>query len=307
MNSYYIYALWVKWELHPFYIGKGCGERYIAHFKEEELWNGKKFKILSSGKKRWFNVNKLSTIRNFKDKIQIIFLHTNLSEQEAFDLEIKYIDLWKTEFDGGYLTNKSRGGESVTMTPEVKNKLRIARLGTKISDEDREKRRNLFKGEKNPFYGKTHSDSTKQKIAKSRIGKTAGSKNPMCRPEVKAKITGDNNPRRKHPEINKRGAENHLFGVKAWEHPKVLMNQRSIQIWLSAIEIYKLWVNNNKPTYTILAKIYNVEPGQLLNMVNRYFRKDWNPNLDNSWLNWKNEKLKTFEIISSKTAIGIFD
>jgi len=36
-----------------------------------------------------------------------------------------------------------------------------------------------FSGKGNPFYGKHHSEETKEKISQSRKGKTAGEKHPM--------------------------------------------------------------------------------------------------------------------------------
>jgi G:T-mismatch repair DNA endonuclease (very short patch repair protein) len=42
-------------------------------------------------------------------------------------------------------------------------------------------------GNKNPFYGKKHSDDTKEQISKSRIGKATGKNNSMANPEHKEK------------------------------------------------------------------------------------------------------------------------
>ena len=42
-------------------------------------------------------------------------------------------------------------------------------------------------GKGNPFYGKKHSDKTKEQISKSRIGKATGEKNSMANPEHREK------------------------------------------------------------------------------------------------------------------------
>lgn len=51
----------------------------------------------------------------------------------------------------------------------------------------------MFSGEKNPFYGKHHSDETKKKISKNRKGKCAGENHPFYgkkHSEVNEKIIG---------------------------------------------------------------------------------------------------------------------
>ena len=45
------------------------------------------------------------------------------------------------------------------------------------------------KGEKNPFFGKTHSDKTKKQVCKSRTGKACGINNSMNNPENRKKIS----------------------------------------------------------------------------------------------------------------------
>jgi len=47
----------------------------------------------------------------------------------------------------------------------------------------------VMTGEGNPFYGKKHSDKTKEQISKSRTGKAAGENNPMANPEHRKKIS----------------------------------------------------------------------------------------------------------------------
>jgi G:T-mismatch repair DNA endonuclease (very short patch repair protein) len=46
---------------------------------------------------------------------------------------------------------------------------------------------NVMTGEGNPFFGKKHSDKTKEQISKSRIGKATGEKNSMANPEHREK------------------------------------------------------------------------------------------------------------------------
>ena len=46
----------------------------------------------------------------------------------------------------------------------------------------------VMAGEGNPFYGKKHSDKTKEQISKSRVGKATGENNPMANPEHRKKV-----------------------------------------------------------------------------------------------------------------------
>lgn len=64
-----------------------------------------------------------------------------------------------------------------------------------------------FKGENNPFYGKTHSQNTKDKISKSRIGKGGlfGEDNPMYGSHINA---GEKNP---------------MYGKTGFRHPNSKM------------------------------------------------------------------------------------
>lgn len=60
-----------------------------------------------------------------------------------------------------------------TLTPEQKEKVRLAKLGKKrnpFSQEHKDKIRAASSGENNPMYGKKHSDETKRKIAEKRKG-----------------------------------------------------------------------------------------------------------------------------------------
>jgi len=57
-------------------------------------------------------------------------------------------------------------------TEEHKRKISEAKKGKKLSKEHKENISNGLLGEKNPFYGKRHSDKTKNKISKANTGRT---------------------------------------------------------------------------------------------------------------------------------------
>jgi group I intron endonuclease len=102
-------------------------------------------------------------------KIEALFESKN--KQEALEKEIFYISHFNT-VKNGY--NTSIGGESGAngikgrkLTPEHKEKLRLANLNKKVSEETKKlisKNHANFSGDKNPFYGKNHKEESKFKI-----------------------------------------------------------------------------------------------------------------------------------------------
>ena len=73
--------------------------------------------------------------------VAVNILHENLNRQEAFDLEVWYIKEYR-DVIGYDLCNINDGGEGQTLC-----------------------------GEKNPFYGRQHSNETKRKISETKKGK----------------------------------------------------------------------------------------------------------------------------------------
>ena len=62
---------------------------------------------------------------------------------------------------------------------EDKKRLSMAHTGKKMSEETKEKLRQLNLGEKNHFYGHHLSEEAKEKIRAKKIGRFTGEKNPM--------------------------------------------------------------------------------------------------------------------------------
>jgi hypothetical protein len=80
-----------------------------------------------------------------KDKSKIIFLKQNLTEEEAFKHEIYMIAIFgRKDNNSGILRNLTNGGE-----------------GTSGANNS---------GERNSFYGRKHTEETKLKISKSKVG-----------------------------------------------------------------------------------------------------------------------------------------
>jgi hypothetical protein len=94
MNHFYVYQ-WLRTDSTPYYIGKGQTNRAFD-------------------KRRRY-------IPPTRDRIQII--KDNLTEQQAFDLEIKLIAKYGRKEFGGILRNKTEGGEGPSLTQSTKDKL----------------------------------------------------------------------------------------------------------------------------------------------------------------------------------------
>jgi hypothetical protein len=159
--NYYTYA-YLREDKTPYYIGKGKGDRIYKKKKGE--------------------------INPPKDKSKIIFLKQNLTENEAFKHEMYMISVFgRKNLGTGILRNKTDGGEGPSNPSiETRKKMSDVKKGKLLSDEHKRKMREAHKnpseefrkkisyatkGEKNPMYGKRHSEETKQKISRMRKGK----------------------------------------------------------------------------------------------------------------------------------------
>ncbi|MFN7656342.1 MAG: LEM-3-like GIY-YIG domain-containing protein [bacterium] len=150
-NKYYVYVYLdprksgnftygdYSFDFEPFYIGKGSGYRFNHHLKQFIKYNKHK-------------KNKINKIINEGLNPIIIKTHNNLTEEESFYYEKELIKLiGRSDMCEGPLTNKTDGGDGMS--------------GFIITNEMRELRSKMFKGEKNPMYGKGY--------------KQLGEKNPM--------------------------------------------------------------------------------------------------------------------------------
>lgn len=155
MNIYFVYALIDPRDGSIFYIGKGKNNRPYRHLEE-----AKKTNKINKGQ----NPYKIRKIKNILaaeyDCYEIKYLHENLSEKEAFELEIKEI----ASHDN--LTNISLGGEggdNITNNPNYDLICKhISEGGKKRFEDPAERRKNAHYGESNGMYGKQMSEYTKQ-------------------------------------------------------------------------------------------------------------------------------------------------
>jgi len=172
-NNYCVY-FYLRQDKTPYYVGMGKKQRPFA--KHAHRQNKGDFKP--------------------ENNDLILIVHENLSQQEAYDLEIKYIKEYGRKCDGGILINLTEGGEGAKHNEETRKKLSLIKTGLKASDETKKKMSEAQKGKirklesikkmvelrkKAGSYSPT--EATKQKISETALlnGKSKGSKNPAAR------------------------------------------------------------------------------------------------------------------------------
>ena len=145
-DKFYIYVHINLVTNEIFYVGKGCGNRLNKTTKRSSFWNN--------------IVNKYGY-----DALKI---EENLSDNDAYELEKYYINkIGRRDLGLGPLVNLTDGGEG----------------GINVGEVTRNKHSINNSGSGNPFYGKTHTEETKNKIKLARALQVFSE-------ETRAKITG---------------------------------------------------------------------------------------------------------------------
>lgn len=134
MNSekYYVYVWYRSDTGRPFYVGKGCGNRYKQKGKTH--------------RNAYFN-NICA-----KHHCWPLIIFDEMTEEEAFSTEIEMIKCLRAK--GYVLANMSDGGEGSR--------------GRVITDEYREKYRKMCSGKNNPNYGHKWNDQQKEHLSQVR-------------------------------------------------------------------------------------------------------------------------------------------
>ncbi len=181
MNKYYVYAFLdgskpgnyqygeYFFEFEPFYIGKGCDDR-IHHSKFD------RYSPLKTRK-----INKIT--RNGGEVIAIKILD-GLENLRSLDMEKLLISIiGRRDMGLGPLTNQTDGGDgrlNSHHSDETKRKISLTKIsqnrrGRKLPESQIEYLRQINKGEKNPMFGRTHTDEVKEDHSK----KVSGLNHPM--------------------------------------------------------------------------------------------------------------------------------
>ena len=156
-----------------------------------------------------------NAIRKYgKEQFEVRFLVDGLSLEHSNNLEILFIDLEGTIRPNGYNISDggSKGNTFVGLTDaqmeEFRRKQRKSKKGKRLSMEHRKKMSESRKG-------KPRSSELKRKMSELKKGVN----NPMKRPEIAAKITGDN-----HYKKSNWKSKSHI------EIEKVLLDNKSLSV-----------------------------------------------------------------------------
>ena len=130
-------------------------------------------------------------------------------------------EIWRNAFN-----NLDENGDPIVQPRKIKSDGEVNRV-TGIKRFYKQNPDQVRKGEKNPFFGKTHSEETKKRLSTNHKGLQAGEKNPMFgkkRPdELKEKLS-------KLYKGVKVGEKNPFFGkTHSEETKKILSEKRKLQ------------------------------------------------------------------------------
>lgn len=145
MNNYILYYYLREDFSSPFYVGYGRPRRINSRHSRR---NGAE--ILPPRERRWI-------------------VKSGLTKEEAIELEIKHIALWKRECDGGVLLNQNLGGEGKPGGQKT-----IGFGGRKHTEEAKKRISEKVAGKNNPSYGVPCSEERKRKISERAKERFAG-------------------------------------------------------------------------------------------------------------------------------------
>jgi len=181
MNSFYVYAYLRKSDNSPYYIGKGKGSR---------AWDKNHSVVIP------------------KDESRISIIAENLSESDAFNLEIKLIsEFGRKDLGTGILRNMTNGGEGCSgriLSEELRSKISNTLKGKKKSKEAVAKRAKTRKGQPSALKGRKLTEEHRKKVSESLIGVNAGKPGRVWTEEERSKLQKPK-PKVECPHCNKVG------------------------------------------------------------------------------------------------------
>jgi hypothetical protein len=165
-NKYYIYVFLdsskpgkyiyddIEFQYEPFYIGKGCDDRIKSSLFDRESP---------------FKVNKINKLKNNNIDIISIKIYENLENKQSLEVEKETIrKIGRRDFGNGPLVNQTDGGDGRLNSPhslDTKRKIsetkKLQSLSIPHNDDTKEYLRKINTGDKNPFFGKNHSNRVK--------------------------------------------------------------------------------------------------------------------------------------------------
>lgn len=139
MDNYILYYYLREDFSSPYYVGYGRPRRINSRHSRR---NGAE--ILPPRERRWI-------------------VKSGLTKEEAIELEIKHIALWKRKCDGGVLLNQNLGGEGKPGGQKTRGF-----SGRKHTENSKKRISEKVSGKNNPRYGVKLSQEIKDKISKNK-------------------------------------------------------------------------------------------------------------------------------------------
>jgi hypothetical protein len=179
--------------------------RHIRLDKNEVFYIGigkQKNRPYESGSKRSLFWHRVTSKTNYE--VEILF--DNLSWDQAKEKEKEFIKIYgRRDLNSGTLVNMTDGGDGninpslsrrLKMADESRNRVWTDESRSKLSKSKSGKNHHMYgiRGDKNPLYGRKHSEETKNKISKARLGFVADR-------EVVNKIADKLRGRKRSPHI----------------------------------------------------------------------------------------------------------
>lgn len=231
-NDYYVYFHIKLNEGEIFYVGKGRNNRAYTKVGRSVFWH---------------NIVK-------KYDYDILIIDDNLTEEEAFELEKKYIEsIGRRDLGMGTLVNLSDGGEGPTgyrHTEEIKNKLSEMKAGKerpKHSEETKNKLSEINKGKKlseehkrkisEANKGKKHTEEALRKISEASKGRIYSEEHKRNISESIKKWHADRKAKR----------QNNMTNTEMIKTLKQLLKTQPTNLKLQRYGIASILTNN--PTY----------------------------------------------------------
>jgi len=136
-------------------------------------------------------------------------------------------------------------------------------------------------GEKNPFFGKTHSEDAKAKMAAKKIGKSPSNKGVPMTEERRQRVIAALAKIERFP----------------WTHPMVASDDNKLSMWAVADFFYELYKKNTELSPAKLCTLYNKLYNDnlkvhSLNTFHREFTGGWIPTEDEKWVEFSRKHLE---------------